>query len=211
MSAAATPPRGTAGRTAALVLAAGGSSRLGQPKQLLIAGGRNLLETVVDQVCASSVDEVVVVVGAYADQILAASDLGRSRVVRNPDYGSGMSSSLRVGIRSLGRQPQRVVVVLGDQPGVSARMIDELVDLQVHSGHPAAALTSSGILQPPVVLARELWPQLRRLRGDTGLRAWLRSQPDLVATLPWVAASGQPVDIDTMSDWVLFRSSIEAD
>lgn len=205
----ATGPRPRTGRSAALVLAAGGSSRLGRPKQLLRSGGRNLLEMVLGEVCASGVDEVVVVLGADVEQILANSDLGRSRVVVNPDYSSGMASSLKTGIRSLGRRLGRAVVVLGDQPGVTAGMIDRLIALQVESGRPAAALSTSGVLQPPVVLGRELWPRLRRLEGDTGLRSVLRAEPQLVAALPWELESGQPVDIDTMADWVLFRSTVE--
>src|SRR5207253_5508497 len=88
----------TSVRSAGVVLAAGSSTRMGSPKQLLPIDGRPLLELVVARACASSLDEVLVVLGANADAILGRIDLGRAAVVRNPDHASGMASSLRAGL-----------------------------------------------------------------------------------------------------------------
>jgi molybdenum cofactor cytidylyltransferase len=189
------------GSSAGLVLAAGGSRRLGQPKQLLPVEGHPLLGLVLAKVCASALDEVVLVLGAHADEILAAVDLGRARIVVNRDYAAGMSSSLRAGVGALGDQVERLVVILGDQPDISAVLIDELLELQTSSGLSAAALSLEGMLHPPVVLDRSLWDDLRQLQGDVGCRAVIRGRPEQVAPLPHVGRRGHPTDIDTIDDY----------
>jgi molybdenum cofactor cytidylyltransferase len=187
--------------SAGVVLAGGSSTRMGSPKQLLPIDGRPLLELVVARACASRLDEVAVVLGANADAILAGVDLGRARIVRNPDHASGMSSSLRAGLAALDDGVGRAVVILGDQPEISPALLDRLLDLQAGSGLPAAALSFGGLLHPPVVLERELWGDLRSLEGDVGCRALIRAQPELVAALPAGVDARHPVDVDTPEDY----------
>ena len=186
---------------AGVVLAAGASRRMGRAKQLLPVGGRPLLEGVVASASASRLDEVLVVLGARADEILAAVDLGRARVVRNPDHAVGMSTSLRVGMAALGPEVDRAVVILGDQPAISAELLNRLLDMQEESGLPAAALSFGGLLHPPVVLRRELWGDLESLEGDVGCRALIRARPELVAALPAEGDLRHPVDVDTPEDY----------
>lgn len=188
-------------RSAGVVLAAGGSRRLGRPKQLLDLGGRPLLEVVLSEICASRLDEVVVVLGADAERITLAVDMGRARTVINPGWADGMSSSLRVGLLSLDPYIDRAVILLGDQPAVSAEQLNTLLDLQARSGLPAAALSFDCLLHPPVVLERRLWDELMNLEGDVGCRALIRARPELVAALPAPAALRHPVDIDTEDDY----------
>ena len=87
--------------------------------------------------------------GANADAILERIDLGRAMVVRNPDHGSGMSSSLRAGLAALGEDVDRAVVILGDQPDISPGLLDDLLDLQARSRLPAAALSFGGFAGSP--------------------------------------------------------------
>jgi molybdenum cofactor cytidylyltransferase len=188
-------------QSAGIVLAAGGSRRLGRPKQLLVVEGRPLLELVVSKACASGLGEVLVVLGAHADEIAGAVDLGRARTVLNPDYEEGMSSSLRVGVAALGESVGRLMVILGDQPDVSAEMIDDLLTLQRHSGLPVAALNVGGLLLPPAIFERRLWPELRALTGDAGCRELIRSRPQVVAQLPIPTAVGTWTDVDTLADY----------
>jgi molybdopterin adenylyltransferase len=188
-------------KSSGLVLAAGGSQRMGQPKQLLPVDGQPLLGVVLSQVCASRLDEVVVVLGGHAEEIAAAVDLGRARAIVNADYASGMSSSLKAGIAAMGDDVQRVVIVLGDQPDVSSSLIDDLLELQETSRRPAASLSFDGLLHPPVVLDRSLWSDLDELQGDVGCRALIRGRPELVAALPLVGRTGHPIDIDTLADY----------
>jgi CTP:molybdopterin cytidylyltransferase MocA len=191
--------------TSGLVLAAGSSRRMGSPKQLLPIDGRPLLEVVVAKVCASRLDDVLVVLGAAADEIRARVDLGRARVLINPDHASGMASSLRAGLAALGHGVDRAMVVLGDQPDISSSLLDALLALQEQSGLPAAALSFNGLLHPPVVLERQLWGDLMELEGDVGCRAVIRARPELVAKLPFEEDRVHPVDVDTPEDYERWR------
>jgi len=200
------------GTSSGLVLAAGGSQRMGRPKQLLPVDGRVLCRgcnsrklhadrPTLRYPAASRLDEVVVVLGGHAEEIAAAVDFGRARTVVNADFASGMSSSLKAGIAAMGEEVQRVVIVLGDQPDVSSSLIDALVELQEGSGRPASSLSFDGLLHPPVVLDRSLWSGLGELQGDVGCRALIRGRPELVAALPAVGRTGHPIDIDTLEDY----------
>lgn len=188
-------------RSAGVVLAAGSSMRMGMSKQLLEVGGRPMLEVIVANACASRLDEVVVVLGAGASQIRAVVDFFRAHVLVNPYHETGMASSLRAGISSLGDDVDRAVIILGDQPDISSRLLNALLDVQERSGLPAAALSFDGLLHPPVVLARELWPDLMTLEGDVGCRALIRQRPEMVATLPGGGGHRHPVDVDTPQDY----------
>lgn len=191
-----------------VVLAAGSSRRMGSPKQLLSIGGRPLLEIVVAQACASRLDDVLVVLGASAEEIQSRLDLGRARVLVNPDHASGMASSLRAGLAALGGDVERAMVILGDQPDISARLLDSLLDLQEETGLPAAALSFDGLLHPPVVLTRELWGDLMELEGDVGCRAVIRARPELVAKLSTGDDLNHPVDIDTPEDYRRLQAKV---
>ncbi|MGA8415602.1 MAG: nucleotidyltransferase family protein [Candidatus Dormiibacterota bacterium] len=190
-----------AARSAGVILAAGASRRMGEPKQLLPVRGRPLLETALAAACDSQLDEVLVVLGAHADEIRRSVRLGRARVVVNPDHAQGMSTSLKAGIAALGNNVARVVVILGDQPDITAEVVDRLHDTQTASGLPAAALSFDGLLHPPVVLARQLWGDIEALEGDVGCRALVRAHPEIVAAVAADRPGGHPVDIDTREDF----------
>jgi molybdenum cofactor cytidylyltransferase len=187
--------------SAGLVLAAGSSRRMGRAKQLLPFGGRPLLEHVVAAANASMLDEVVVVLGGSAEEIRDGVDLGRARIVYNPDHLAGLGSSLRAGLASLDESVDRAMVILGDQPAVSAELFDSLLGLQASSGLPSAALRFGDLLHPPVVLDRSLFGDLASLEGDVGCRAVIRGRPELVAALPVQTDGNHPVDIDTPEDY----------
>jgi molybdenum cofactor cytidylyltransferase len=185
-------------RTAALVLAAGSSRRMGTAKQLLPYGGRTLLDAALDSARRSRVDEVVLVLGAAAEEIAAAVDVRGVRVVVAAGHAEGMGASLRCGAGALGPEVERVAILLGDQPSVAPGLVDAVLDLHRASGLPVAAVTAGGVLQPPVVADRRLWPELLATRGDEGLRAVLRAAPGRVATL---AVEDAATDVDTPADY----------
>lgn len=172
---------------------------MGKPKQLLDVAGRPLLEVVIAHANASRLDEVLVVLGASAEEIRSQVEFGRARVLINPDHASGMASSLRAGLAALDARVDAAMVILGDQPDIEGR-IDALLDIQEESGLPAAALSFGDLLHPPVVLRRELWGDLMALEGDVGCRAVIRARPELVARLP-VGQLNHPVDVDTPDDY----------
>ena len=137
----------------AVVLAAGASSRFGSPKQAL------LLEPVLDRVRASSVDDVLVVLGAYELESSA-------RTVRCPDWERGPGASLRCGLAALPAEAEAAVVVLGDGPGLDPAAIDRVVSAWGEQPAPVVAATYEGIRLHPVLVAREVWPQI----PDAGAR-----------------------------------------
>jgi molybdenum cofactor cytidylyltransferase len=185
-------------RTAGLVLAAGASRRMGRTKQLLRLGSSTLLGTVLASARGARLDEIVLVLGADAETIAAAVDTRGIRVVVAADHAEGMGASLRTGVAALGPEVERVAVLLGDQPRVTPALVDAVLDRHLASGLCAAAVSSEGVLQPPVVADRRLWPQLLAARGDRGLRSVLRAAPGLVATL---SVEGATVDVDTPDDY----------
>ena len=187
-----------ASSVAAIILAAGGSRRYGGAKLLAPLDGRPLAQHVIDAANASSLEPVVLVVGAGADELLAAVRLGRSLVVRNSDYATGQASSLQAGLAAI-TTADAAVVLLADMPGVRAALLDALVAEQ-RTSH-AAAVTSlwRGRRTPPTLLHRDLWPALRELRGDVGAREVLAGRTDVVG-LEVDPTLGSLDDVDTPDD-----------
>jgi len=186
-------------RVAAIVLAAGEAHRYGSQKLLASVAGRPLLQHAVGAACASSLSPVVIVLGADAGAIAARLEPGRARIVRNPDYASGQASSLRAGIDAVTAEADAAVVLLGDQPGVTAALLDALVARQRDTGAAAVVCVQDGHRSPPTLLHAELWPAIAALRGDVGAREILARRSD-VATLTVERAFARLDDIDTRDD-----------
>ncbi len=185
-------------RVAAVVLAAGQGLRFGSQKLLAPLGDRPLLQHALDAANASSLSPIVVVLGADADAVAAGVRFGRARFVHNPDHASGQASSLRVGIRSLDTS-DAAVVVLGDQPNVTAALLDALVAAQRSSGAPAVVCAQDGRRSPPTLLHRDLWGEVDALRGDTGARDVLARRRD-IAVFDVADDLARLDDVDTQLD-----------
>jgi len=155
----------------ALILGAGASQRLGPPKQLLPFRDTTMLGWVVDQAQrASSIDEVVVVLGRAADQVREQVDFGTARVVENPVFGEGCSSSYRAGIGALSSESAAIMIILGDLPGVTPEIIDRLAEAWRDQQAPIALCSYQGRKGHPMIFARAMFPQLVDLHGDKA--AW---------------------------------------
>jgi molybdenum cofactor cytidylyltransferase len=187
-----------------IVLAAGTSSRLGRPKQLLPVGDRCLLRCVVDAALASRLDEVVVVLGHRADDVraaLACESEPRVSLVVNPSYSAGQSTSLRCGLRAADGRAQAAAILLGDQREVGPELIDTLVAAFLASDLPGARPVypeAAGAPGHPVLIARELWPEVEAQQGDVGARGLFADHPDWLLTVP--VAGPPPTDVDTPGD-----------
>ncbi len=191
----------------AVILAAGSSQRMGRAKLLIPVKGRPLFQYVVDQVAASRLREIVLVVGSEADEILAALEIPRNsnlRVVRNEEFAQGQGLSLRTGLLALGDDSQGAAIFLGDQPGIAPALIDELAADFLACTAPALRPIyeeESGTQVPshPVFLrASVIGEVLDEIKGDTGLRGILGEHPDWLRE---VLLKGQaPQDIDTPED-----------
>jgi molybdenum cofactor cytidylyltransferase len=183
-----------------VILAAGTSSRLGRPKQLLDLGGRTVLQRVLDAALAASLDEVVVVLGHGAGEIGETLPVShRVRIVVNQDYLEGQSTSLRAGLRAAREEAEAVVVLLGDQPGVRPEAIDDVVHAWGAGAGPVVQASYRGIPSHPTLLGRAVWPEVEALSGDEGARGFIaadRSRRTLVEV-----GGEPPADIDTEEDY----------
>jgi CTP:molybdopterin cytidylyltransferase MocA len=187
-------------RVAGLVLAAGGGSRYGSPKALVRLGGRLLVERAADLLAAGGCDPVVVVLGAAADQVLAAARLPRTgvRTVVNPDWPTGMGSSLRVGLAAVPAEAEAVVVTLVDTPGLGPESVRRLVAAGGPDG--AAQATYGGRRGHPVLLGRTVITEVAAAAtGDRGAGPWLAAHPERVRLVP-CDGTGDPRDVDVPDD-----------
>lgn len=202
-----TEPAGDPTRTAALVLAAGRSRRLGEPKQLLDWEGRPLLQYVLEQVRGlAGVGPVTAVLGARCERIMEQVDLSDVTVVENMGWREGIASSIRAGLDSLlaDRFLQRALIFLGDQPHVPTEAVARLLAAQSASGKPAVIPRYRYVRGHPVLIARTLWSRLIvGLRGDQGARNLLAAHPEWVEEVP--IPSMPPADIDTPEDLINLR------
>ena len=191
-----------------LVLAAGASTRLGRPKQLLELAGKPLLQHVVDACAGAALDEVVVVLGHRADEIGARLRLGPGvRTARNPDHARGQASSLAVGLAAADPRSDAVVITLGDQPGLTAELIGRAVEAWRASEAPVLRCYFGDVPGHPVVAAREAWSVLSRAIGDEGARSVLAegSVPVTELRLP----GPPPIDVDTWEDFERLAGAAE--
>jgi len=183
-----------------LILAAGRSSRLGRPKQLLPLAGRPLLTHVLENAAASTLDEIVLVLGHEADRIRAAvGDLGQ-RLIVNPDYAAVQSTSRRAGLAALDPAAAAVVVLLGDQPQVGPAIVDALVAAFRGGAGPIVLPLYGGRRGNPVLFARALFPELATVVGDEGARGIVRARGAEVVGVP-VGDDPPPRDVDTEEDY----------
>jgi len=187
-------------RTAALILAAGSSRRLGVPKQLLDWGGRPLLEVVTRRVAKWPVDEVWVVLGHQSEDVLVECDLGDASIVINEEYDEGIAASLRVGLDALTRNSKvdATFIVMGDQPVIGEDVPSALLKALEQSKKMVALPRYRYSRANPALLSRDVWPRVMSLEGDVGAMGLFEAHPEWVEeawfeTLP-------PRDIDTQQD-----------
>jgi molybdenum cofactor cytidylyltransferase len=186
-------------RIVGVLLAAGGSVRLGKPKQLLPFGGRTLVEHALDILHRSPLDEVIVVLGAHADEIAPLMQHPRVRVVPNPDWEQGQSASLRAAVDAVSDDCEAVIFLPCDMPWITPELIGGLIRAWRESGKPMIAAASSGKLSVPALFAREMFAELQRLSGDRGGRGLFEKHPERVAAVP--VPADVLADIDTPEEY----------
>jgi CTP:molybdopterin cytidylyltransferase MocA len=188
---------------ACVVLAAGESSRLGAPKQLVRRRVRPLLLRIVETAGEVVQSPIIVVLGAHAPRLRAL--LRRSdtptRVVLNARWQDGLAASLRVGLDAAPRDARAVLVLLVDQPDVDARALGRLVTAWQRRPRTPVAAHYENRLGVPAILPRAVWRAARALRGDTGARALLRA----AARVTPVEMPEAMLDIDTRDDLAKLR------
>jgi molybdenum cofactor cytidylyltransferase len=184
-----------------VVLAAGGSARLGKPKQLLPYQQKTLLQHVLDQASEYPFDSKILVLGAYAAEILGSIDAVSFTVIVHEGWKEGMASSLRKGVaQALADSPdlEHLLFLLSDQPFVSGELMQSLVSTQLEQDNLITACRYQGQLGVPAIFHKSLFPELLRLQGDRGANSLIRAQGDRVGELAFELGI---FDVDTEDDF----------
>lgn len=177
-----------------LVLAAGGSKRLGTPKQLLPYGGATLLDRVLDTARGCPFDQLLCVIGGSADEVRNRVDLAGATVVVNDNFGEGCSSSIAAALQTVDPRAEALVLMLGDQPGVTAATVRTLIDRRGHAKLAACAYEDGR--GHPLAFARSTFGDLAALHGDKGVWKLLDRYSEEVVNVPIAAPIPRDVDTD---------------
>ena len=188
---------------AAVVLAAGGSHRLGQPKQLLAYRGATLLDTTLATARGAGLRQVVVALGGAADAVRETVDLTGLDVVLNADFGDGCATSIRTALAVVEEDAEGVVLLLGDQPGVTVDTIQALV--AGARGHAVGVCSYDDGLGHPLWFDRSMFETLAALHGDKAVWKLVDADRDVARVR---VAGGIPRDVDTWDD---YRALLEDD
>jgi molybdenum cofactor cytidylyltransferase len=183
--------------TTGLVMAAGGSKRLGEPKQLLRYGSGTLLGHVLDTARACPFDQLVCVIGGAAGEVRARVDLSGADVVENPEFGEGCSSSIAAALGALDDRCEVLVLMLGDQPGVTPATVEAL--LAGRGEAPIAVCAYDDGRGHPLAFSSSLFGELRELHGDKAVWKLLDRYEADAAEIP--VQGPIPRDVDTWDDY----------
>jgi CTP:molybdopterin cytidylyltransferase MocA len=195
-------------RTAIVILAAGGSRRLGQPKQLLSVLGEPLLRRVVRMAGEVSPDHLIVVLGSSAyDCVPVIKDYGVDIVV-NPFWESGLAGSIRIGVERAEEQgADSILLLLSDQPWLNSEVIRRFLDRMNGNTDVIISARYDGILGAPMMFGSDWFPQLKNLEGDQGARNLVSKETDRVEVIDW---SDGALDVDTPDDLASLMRGLES-
>ena len=182
----------------AIILAAGGSSRFGQAKQLLSFQGESLVRRAVRGAIEAGCACVNVVVGDARDRIETELRETPAIVVENPEWQRGLGTSIRRGLQEIGGSADAVVLVTCDQPLVEGNVIAQLIAAQQKTGKPIIASSYANTLGVPALFERSYFEALLALPDDSGAKKLIQEQADEVAS---IAFEDGAVDIDTPEDF----------
>ena len=184
-----------------IILAAGNSSRLGTPKQLLAYNGKTLLQHSLQAAFDSVARPVIVVLGADSNRIKKQTDFKASHIIVNDNWQEGMASSIRGGINALlelDRHTEGAVLMLCDQPYVTSALINELVAAHQNTGKSIVACSYSGTIGVPAFFHTSIFSRLLQLKNDTGAKGIIQqNMPDTEV----IAFAKGDVDIDTDAEY----------
>ena len=184
-----------------IILAAGESSRLGSPKQLLPYAGSTLLQHSINVANGSAVESTIVILGANADLIRSTINDSEIKVFVNNEWKEGMASTIRYGLNvltTMNPQTEVVIFMVADQPFTTAELLDQLLDAHRTNGSKIVAAKYQDTFGTPVLFHKTFFPELLQLEGDVGAKSLVRKYLNETAFVPF--PKGQ-IDIDTIDDY----------
>jgi len=184
----------------AILLAAGESKRMGQPKQLLPFRGSTLLGQIVENLLQSQAAETIVVLGSQAEKIIPQIAREPVRIVVNQEFEQGMSSSIKCGLSHISEAADGVMIVLGDQPLIEKETIDLLIERHRQSERGIILPVYNGIRGHPVIFTMKYKDELLRLTGDIGGKQIVERHPSDVLEVE-VDSESVVTSIDAESDY----------
>jgi len=197
----------TASNIGIVILAAGSSSRLGEPKQLLEFDGMTLLSHSIIEAANSNCSIAVVVIGANADFIAKEIDGDIVHIIANKNWDEGMSSSLRLGLKTLRKIDPKIDAVIFmtcDQPYISSSVLNDLISKYQQSGKPIVTSNYGEAIGPPTLFHKSFFSELMELKGDVGAKKIIQQHNDEVATVLFTKGN---IDIDTKKDYEALNNS----
>lgn len=192
---------------AVIVLAAGASTRLGRPKQLLNYKGSTLLAHSVKVAVSSEAQNIIVVLGAEADQVESVIDMAGAEVLFNPQWKEGMASSIRCGMEYITKHDPKVegvIIMVCDQPKISSEVLQKLIIAYNTSGKPIIASGYGDSFGPPVLFHRSYFDVLLRLKKDVGAKSVIFDHLEEAEFIPFPEGN---FDIDTEADYEKLKRS----
>lgn len=190
-----------------IILAAGASTRLGKPKQLLQYRGKTLLAHAINEAVNSNADAVVVVLGKDANLFKKEIDERKIRVAINSSWEEGMASSLRLGMDTLLKDKpyiDAVIFMVCDQPHISSSVLNELIITQQKTTKQIVTSNYGDSMGPPALLHKKYFEELMKLSGDAGARKIIQKNMNDVATILFPEGN---IDIDTEEDYKKLKNS----
>lgn len=191
---------------AAILLAAGGSTRMGQSKQLLPIGGQPMARRAAAAVCAAGVPQVIVVVGAEAEAVAEALEGLPVSIIANERWADGMSTSLQAGLRAAQPETEAALIALADQPGVGPELIRAMVTRYAETGSRIVAPYYRGKRGNPVLFDRALFDELLAVQGDQGGRQVIAQHEQEVERVA-VSSPATLTDVDTPEEYGTVKES----
>ena len=184
-----------------ILLAAGSSGRMGRPKQLLPYKDNTLLQHLLDQAKGSKANNIIVVLGAFEQEVKSSMNADGIHIVVNDEWQEGLASSIRWGINELQKispSTDAAILMMCDQPFVSSELLDELINKHEKTGKPIVTCSFDYTTGPPALFHQSLFPELLQLTGDRGAKKVVEIHVGNTVTIPFSMGN---IDVDTMDDY----------
>jgi len=199
-------------KVAGMILAAGASTRMGEPKQLLTLGEQTLLDRILGQAFDSDLDIVILVLGYQARDIMRGLKIDpnhpRLKIIENRNYMDGISSSIITGLSAIEDEYDHAMIILADMPRITSNLINHLLHRYLDSSLPLGAIKIKNRRSHPVIFSRRLYHELHQFRGDVGARDLFQKYSDEVCLVE-PEEEYTDTDIDSREDYLEFKRSLE--